>query len=64
MGYTPLEIKKKCKAELKVQEELKGATSDSSSNNNNDNKDKGGNNINAKVGPGKLVTVLNWPWRP
>ena len=59
MGYTLLEVKEKCKAELKAQEELKGATSNNSSNNNNNNKDKGGNNINARVSLGKPVAVLN-----
>ena len=56
-----LEVKKKCKAKLKAQEELKGATSNNSSDNNNNDKDKGGNNINAKVGLGKLVAVLDRP---
>ena len=54
-----LEVKEKYKAELKAQEELKGATSNDSSNNNNNNEDKGGNNINAKVGLEKLVVVLD-----
>jgi len=56
-----LEVKEKYKAKLKAQEELKGATSNNGSNNNNNNKDKGGNNINAKVGLRKLVVVLDWP---
>ncbi|XTI85281.1 hypothetical protein V2W45_1466197 [Cenococcum geophilum] len=49
IGHTLLEVKEKCKAKLKAQEELKGATSNNGSDNDNDNKDKGGNNINAKV---------------
>ena len=51
---------------MKAQEELKGVTFDNSSNNNNDDKDKdkGGNNIDARVGPGKLVAVLDRPRRP
>ena len=61
MGHTPLEVKEKRKAELKAQEELKGATSNNSSNNNNNDKDKGGNNINARVGLGKLVVALDRP---
>ena len=64
MGYTPLEVKEKRKAELKAQEELEGATSDGGSNNDDDDKDKGGNNINARVGLGKLVIVLDRPRRP
>jgi hypothetical protein len=56
-----LEVKEKRKAKLKAQEELKGATSNDSSNNNDDNKDKGGNNVDARVGPGKLVAVLDRP---
>ena len=63
IGYTLLEVKEKCKAELKVQEELKGVTSNNSSD-NNDNKDKGGNNIDARVGLGKLVITLDWLQRP
>ena len=61
MGYTLPEVKEKRKAKLKAQEELKGATSNNSSDNNDDNKDKGGNNINARVGLGKLVVVLDRP---
>ena len=61
IGYTPLEVKEKYKAKLKAQEELKGATSNDSSDNNDDDKDKGGNDINARVGLGKLVTVLDQP---
>ena len=53
MGYTLLKVKEKRKAELKAQEEFKGATSNNGSNNDNNNKDKGG------VSPGKLVVVLN-----
>ena len=64
MEYTPLEVKKKYKAELKAQEEFEGATSNGSSDNNDDDEDKGGNNINARVGPGKLVVVLDRPRRP
>ena len=56
-----LEVKEKYKAELKAQEELKGATSNSGSNNNNNNKDKNSNNIDARVGLGKPVIVLDWP---
>ena len=63
IGHTLLEVKEKYKAELKAQEEFEGATSNSSSNNDDNNKDKGGNNINARVGLGKLVVVLNWPQR-
>ena len=44
-----------------MQEEFKGATSNNSSDNNDDNKDKGGNNINARIGLGKLVVVLDRP---
>ena len=58
MEYTPLEVKKKYKAELKAQEEFEGATFNNSSDNNND-KDKGGNDINTKVGPGKPVAILD-----
>jgi len=61
IGHTPPEVKEKHKAKLKAQEELKGATSNNSSDNDNNNKDKGGNNINAKVSPGKPVAALNWP---
>ena len=63
IGYILLEVKEKRKAELKAQEELEGATSNDSSNNNNDDKDKSGNNINARVGLGKLVVVLDRPQR-
>jgi len=61
MGYTLPEVKKKHKAELKAQEEFEGATSNGGSDNNDNNKDKGGNNINARVGLGKLVVALNRP---
>jgi hypothetical protein len=61
MGYILLEVKEKCKAELKAQEEFEGATSNDSSDNNDDNKDKGGNNIDARIGLGKLVVVLDRP---
>ena len=44
---------------MKAQEELKGATSDDGSDNNDDDEDKGGNDINAKVGLGKLVAALD-----
>jgi len=54
-----LEVKGKYKAELKAQKELKGATSNNGSDNDNNDKDKGGNDINAKVGLGKLVAVLD-----
>ena len=63
IGYIPLEVKKKYKAELKAQEELKGATSDDSSDNNDDDKDKGGNDIDARVDLRKLVAVLDQPQR-
>jgi len=59
--YTLLEVKEKYKAELKAQEEFKGATSDNNSNNNNNDKDKGGNNIDARIGLGKPVAALDWP---
>ena len=54
-----LEVKEKYKAELKAQEEFKGATSDDGSDNNDDNKNKGGNDIDARIGLGKLVIVLD-----
>ena len=63
IGYILLEVKEKRKAELKAQEEFKGATSNNSSDNNNNDKDKGGNNINARIGLGKLVVVLDQPQR-
>ena len=44
---------------MKAQKELEGATFDNSSD--NDNKDKGGNDIDARVGLGKLVVVLDRP---
>jgi len=61
IGHILLEIKEKYKAELKAQEEFKGATFSNSSNNDDNNKDKGGNNINARVSLGKLVVVLDRP---
>jgi hypothetical protein len=66
MGHTPPELKDKRKAELKVLEELEGATSDDNSDNEDENKDKGGNDSNARVGPGKsaAAAVPNRPWLP
>ncbi|XTI92041.1 hypothetical protein V2W45_1249562, partial [Cenococcum geophilum] len=61
IGYTLLEVKEKYKAELKAQEEFKGATSNNGSDNNNNNKNKGGNDIDARIGLGKLVVVLDQP---
>ncbi|KAK3385779.1 hypothetical protein B0H63DRAFT_187575 [Podospora didyma] len=61
MGHTPQEVKDKRNAELKAQEELEGATSDDGSD-NDDDKDKGGNGINARVGPGNPVAPR--PRRP
>ena len=56
-----LEVKEKHKAELKAQEELKRAAFNNGSNNNDNDEDKGGNDINARVGLGKLVAALNRP---
>jgi hypothetical protein len=62
MGHTPPEVKEKRKAKLKAQEELEGATSDGSDD--DDDKDKGGNDIGARVGPGKPVAAPDRPRRP
>ncbi|KAF2812791.1 uncharacterized protein BDZ99DRAFT_517107 [Mytilinidion resinicola] len=64
MGHTPPEYKEKRKAELKAHEELEGATSDDGSDNDDDDKDKGGNDIDARVGPGKPVAAPDRPQRP
>jgi len=64
MGHTPPEVKEKRKAELKAQEELEGATSDDGSDNDDNDEDKGGNDIDARVGLGKPVAALDRPWRP
>ncbi|KAF2807497.1 uncharacterized protein BDZ99DRAFT_80757 [Mytilinidion resinicola] len=63
IGRTPPEVKEKRKAELKALEELEGATSDDGSD-NDDDKDKGGNDIGARVEPGKTVAAPDRPRRP
>ncbi|KAI0548074.1 hypothetical protein F4679DRAFT_585832 [Xylaria curta] len=66
-GYTPPEVREKHEAEFKLLLKIQGFSSDYSSDNDSDgyeaDEDKGGSDINAQVGPGKLVATPDRPKR-